>query len=62
MRVFLTVLGDSIRLLRARALFWVAIGISVLIAVIYMSIGFNEKGLGMLPRLNGSVDLATHSP
>lgn len=48
MRVFLTVLGDSIRLLRARALFWVAIGISVLIGLLYLSIGFDEKGMTLL--------------
>lgn len=48
MRVFLTVLGDSIRLLRARALFWVSLGITALIALVYLSIGFDEKGMSLL--------------
>ena len=48
MRAFLTVLGDSMRLLRARALFWISLGISLLVAVVYLSIGFDEKGMSIL--------------
>lgn len=48
MRAFLTVLGDSVRLLRARALFWITLGISLLAAVLYLSIGFDEKGMSLL--------------
>jgi len=48
MRAFLTVLGDSIRLLRARALFWISLGISLLVALVYLSIGFDEKGVSVL--------------
>lgn len=45
MRVFLTVLNDSVRLLRARALFWISLGISLFAALLYLSIGFDEKGI-----------------
>jgi ABC-type transport system involved in multi-copper enzyme maturation permease subunit len=48
MRVFLTILGDSIRLLRARALFWISLGISVFAALLYLSIGFDEKGISFV--------------
>jgi ABC-type transport system involved in multi-copper enzyme maturation permease subunit len=48
MRAFLTVLGDSMRLLRARALFWISLGISLLVALVYLSIGFDEKGMTLL--------------
>jgi ABC-type transport system involved in multi-copper enzyme maturation permease subunit len=48
MRAFLTVLGDSMRLLRARALFWISLGISLLVALVYLSIGFDEKGVSFL--------------
>ncbi len=45
MRQELTILLDSFRLLSARRLFWVALVISVLVAVLYASIGFNERGM-----------------
>lgn len=48
MRAFLTVMGDSIRLLRARALFWISLAISLLAALVYLSIGFDEKGVSVL--------------
>lgn len=48
MRAFLTVLGDAMRLLRARALFWISLGISLLAALLYLSIGFDEKGMSIL--------------
>lgn len=48
MRAFLTVLAESIRLLRARALFWISLGISLLVALVYLSIGFDEKGMSLL--------------
>lgn len=48
MRAFLTILTDSIRLLRARALFWISLGISVLVALLYLSIGFDDKGMTLL--------------
>ncbi len=48
MRAFLAVLSDSMRLLRARVLFWISLGISVFAALIYLSIGFDEKGMTLL--------------
>ena len=48
MRVFWTLLVDSLRLLRARALFWITLVISALAAVIYLSIGFTPTGVSMM--------------
>lgn len=48
MRVFATLLLDSLRLLRARVLFWVTLGISALAAVLYLSIGFTPTGVSVL--------------
>ena len=45
MRAALTILWDSFRLLQAKKLFWIAIGISILVALLYASIGFDEKGM-----------------
>lgn len=45
MRQELTILLDSFRLLSARRLFWVALAISMLVAALYASIGFNERGM-----------------
>lgn len=45
MRQFEAVLVDAWRLLKARALFWITLGISVFAAVIYLSIGFDEDGV-----------------
>lgn len=39
---------DSLRLLRARALFWVTLGISLLAAVMYLSVGFTDKGISVM--------------
>lgn len=48
MRIFLTIITDSVRLLRARALFWISLGISVLVALLYLSIGFDDQGMTLL--------------
>jgi len=48
MRVFMTLLVDSLRLLRARVLFWVTLGISALAAILYLSIGFTPTGISVL--------------
>jgi len=45
MKPYLTILVDSFRMLKARAIFWVTLGISLLVALIYLSIGFDEKGM-----------------
>jgi hypothetical protein len=47
-RVFWTLLVDSLRLLRARALFWITLTISALAAVIYLSVGFTPTGFSMM--------------
>ena len=48
MRAVATLLLDSLRLLRARALFWVTLGISTLVGVTYLSIGFTDTGMSMM--------------
>ncbi|MCH7226753.1 ABC transporter permease subunit [Haloferula sp. A504] len=48
MRQFVAVFVDALRLLRARALFWITLGISALAAVLYLSIGFDENGVTFL--------------
>lgn len=45
MRAAMTILWDSFRLLQAKKLFWIALGISMLVAVFYASIGFNAQGM-----------------
>lgn len=48
MRAMATILLDSLRLLRARKIFWVSLSITVLLALLYMSIGFNDRGITYL--------------
>lgn len=48
MRAVATLLLDSLRLLRARALFWVTLAISTMVGVIYLSIGFTDTGMSMM--------------
>ena len=43
MRQILTILWDSYRLLMAKKLFWVALGLSVFLAVIYASISIGRS-------------------
>ncbi len=45
MRVAAAVMLDSLRLLKARKMFGVSLGISLMIALSYAAIGFNEKGI-----------------
>ncbi len=47
MRQFNAVFIDAIRLLRARVLFWVTLGISLFAGLLYLSIGFNESGFSV---------------
>ena len=47
MRQFLAILNDSFRLLRARTLFWISLGVSAFAAIIYLSIGFDENGISL---------------
>jgi ABC-type transport system involved in multi-copper enzyme maturation permease subunit len=44
MRETATILLDTLHLLRARKLFWVVLGISLLVALCYASIGFHDEG------------------
>jgi ABC-type transport system involved in multi-copper enzyme maturation permease subunit len=48
MRAALAILWDSFRLLQARRLFWVALAISLLVALVYASIGFTDRGMSVL--------------
>ena len=48
MRQILTILLDSYRLLIARKLFWVTLAISFLVALLFASVGFSEKGTTFL--------------
>jgi ABC-type transport system involved in multi-copper enzyme maturation permease subunit len=47
MRPYLTILLDSFRMLKARTIFWVTMGISLLVALLYLSLGFDEKGMSL---------------
>jgi len=47
MRQELTLLLDSFRLLQAKKLFWVSLGISGLVGFIYASIGFTDTGMSL---------------
>lgn len=48
MRPYLTILLDSFRMLKARVIFWVTLGISLLVAVLYLSLGFDDQGMSFL--------------
>lgn len=48
MNQFLAVFGDALRLLKAKALFWITFGISIFAALLYLSIGFDEDGITLL--------------
>lgn len=48
MRQIATIFWDSYRLLAAKKLFWVALGFSVLIALVYASISFTSEGISVL--------------
>ena len=39
---------DSFRMMVARRLFWITLGINMLVVLVYGSIGTNEEGLTML--------------
>lgn len=53
MKPFLTLLLDSYRMLKSAAIFWVTFGISIFVAVIYLSIGFDENGITLFFGLTG---------
>lgn len=47
MSALIAIFMDSFRLLQARRLFWISFGISMLVALVYASIGFDSKGMTM---------------
>ncbi len=48
MTQILTIFWDSYRLLTAKRLFWVALGLSILIALLYASVNVGENGISVL--------------
>ncbi|MGC4015335.1 MAG: hypothetical protein QM755_12585 [Luteolibacter sp.] len=60
----MTLLLDSLRLLRARRLFWVTLGISLFVALAYLSVGFTSDGwfLGFGAMSNRSEMIRAGSP
>ena len=48
MKPFLTLLLESYRGLRSETIFWVTVGLSVIVATLFLSIGFNEKEISFL--------------
>ena len=48
MRQIWAILWDSYRLLTAKKLFWVIMGLSVFIALVYASISFGDRGISIL--------------
>lgn len=61
MRVFMTLLVDSLRLLRARVLFWVTLSISAIAALLYLSIGFTPTGVSILFGMTEIQNEAVHA-
>lgn len=47
MKPYLTILLDSFRMLKARTIFWVTLAISLFVALVYLSIGFDETGTSL---------------
>ena len=48
MRQVMTILWDSYRLLAAKKLFWIVLFLTVLIAMMYASVGFTPEGISVL--------------
>ncbi len=48
MKPFLTLLLESYRGLKSETIFWVTVGLSVIVATLFLSIGFNEKEISFL--------------
>ena len=47
MKPYLTIFLDSIRMLKARTIFWVTLAISLFVALVYLSIGFDKTGTSL---------------
>lgn len=48
MKPFLTLLLDSYRGLKAETIFWVTVGLSLLVALLFLSVGFDDQGISLL--------------
>jgi len=48
MKPYFTILLDSFRMLKSKAIFWVTLGISMLVALVYLSLGFTDQGVSVL--------------
>ena len=48
MRQITVILWDSYKLLLARKLFWISLGLSLIVAMLYASIGFNNQEISIL--------------
>lgn len=48
MKPFFTILLDSYRGLKSETIFWITLGLSVLVAVIFLSIGIDDDGISFL--------------
>ena len=47
MKPFLTLLLESFRGLKSQWIFWITMGLSALVALVYLSIGFDDKGMSL---------------
>ncbi len=48
MKPFLTLLLDSFRSLKSGTIFWVTLSLSLLVALVFLSIGFDDQGISIL--------------
>lgn len=48
MSQFVAIFVDALRLLKAKALFWITMGISAFAAILYLSVGFDSEGITLL--------------
>jgi len=63
-----TILWDSYKLLAAKKLFWITLGLTILIALLYASVGFYDGGISLFfgaakldnDLINVQSDLASH--
>ncbi|MGC6426176.1 MAG: hypothetical protein ACON5H_04165 [Akkermansiaceae bacterium] len=45
MTSFLSILCDSYRMLKSKVIFWITLGLSGLVAILFLGLGFNESGV-----------------
>ena len=56
MKPFCTILLESFRGLKSQLIFWITLGLSLLVALIFLSIGFDDKGVTFFFGLTGYAD------